>query len=227
VKQINGAPLQRIVLKDRVAELIKDAILNGRLEPGDRIVEMKVASDLGVGTTAVREALFELESQGFVSRITNKGTFVTELTADDVEQILRVRRELEGLAIELLQERGTEADFLALEKLVQDMRSAAVEGNFQGFYRSDLEFHRTIWSMSGNRFVAKALDNTVVPLFAFFIMKNPRDSVADLVASVGKHAEVVRALRNHEDARKYMEGAIKFFAQQEKRLLFEAQPKQA
>src|SRR6476660_90744 len=93
VKRLNGVPLQRIVLKDRVAELIKEAILTGKLEPGDRIVEMKLASDLGVGTTAVREALFELESQGFVSRVTNKGTFVTELTADDIEQILRVRRE--------------------------------------------------------------------------------------------------------------------------------------
>src|SRR6266436_3677345 len=141
-KRIGSAPLQRTVLADRVSDLIKEAILSGKLEPGDRIGEMKVASDLGVGTTAVREALFELESQGFVSRITNKGTFVTELTAEDIEQILRVRRELEGLAIELLQERGTEADFLALEKLVQDMRTAAVEGNFQGFYRSDLEFHR-------------------------------------------------------------------------------------
>jgi DNA-binding GntR family transcriptional regulator len=227
VKQINGAPLQRIVLKDRVAELIKDAILSGKLEPGDRIVEMKVASDLGVGTTAVREALFELEAQGFVSRVTNKGTFVTELTSEDVEQILRVRRELEGLAVELLQARATAADLALLDKFVDDMRNAAVEGNFQSFYRCDLEFHRTLWSLSGNRYVAKLLDNTVVPLFAFFIMKNPRDSAADLVASVAKHAEIIRAIRDGKNARKHMEDAIQFFAQQEKRLLFEGQPEQA
>ena len=222
MKRINGAPLQRIVLKDRVAELIKEAILTGKLEPGDRIVEMKVASDLGVGTTAVREALFELESQGFVSRVTNKGTFVTELTADDVEQILRVRRELEGLAVELLQERATEADLALLEQSIEDMRAAAVDGNFQNFYRCDIEFHRTIWRLSGNRYVAKALDNTVVPLFAFFIMKNPRDSVADLLTSVAKHADIIRALRKGDNARKHMEDAIRFFAQQEKRLLFDS-----
>lgn len=225
MKRINGAPLQRIVLKDRVAELIKDAILTGKLEPGDRIVEMKVASDLGVGTTAVREALFELESQGFVSRVTNKGTFVTELTADDVEQIHRVRRELEGLAVELLQEHVTEANLAVLDKSVEEMRAAALERNFQTFYRCDLEFHRTIWALSGNRYVAKSLDNTVVPLFAFFIMKNPRDSVDDLLASVAKHADVIRAMRDGENARKRMEDAIQFFAQQEQRLLFESQLK--
>lgn len=221
MKQINEAPLQRIVLKDRVSEFIKDAILSAKLEPGDRIVEMKVASDLGVGTTAVREALFELESQGFVTRVTNKGTFVTQLTAEDVEQIHQVRRELEGLAVELFNQRATEADLGALEKSVAEMRAAALEGNFQRFYRCDLEFHRAIWLLSGNRYVAKSLDNTVVPLFAFFIMKNPRDSVSDLAVSADKHAEIVRALREKQDPRKQMEDAIEFFAAQEKRMLFE------
>src|SRR2546423_86063 len=130
-KRIGSAPLQRTVLADRVSDLIKEAILSGKLDPGDRIVEMKLAKDLGVGTTAVREALFELEYQGFVSRITGKGTFVTQLTAEDVEQILRVRLELEGLAVELLQERATESDLAPLEKSIAGMRSAAKAANFQ------------------------------------------------------------------------------------------------
>jgi DNA-binding GntR family transcriptional regulator len=50
-------------LEDRVAELIQEALLSGRLQPGERIVEMKVANEVGVATTAVREALFELEAQ--------------------------------------------------------------------------------------------------------------------------------------------------------------------
>jgi DNA-binding GntR family transcriptional regulator len=220
-KRIGSAPLQRTVLADRVSDLIKEAILSGKLDPGDRIVEMKLAKDLGVGTTAVREALFELESQGFVSRITGKGTFVTELTAEDVEQILRVRLELEGLAVELLQERATEADLALLEKSIDGMRSAAKAANFQSFYRFDLEFHRTLWSLSGNRYLERSLDITIVPLFAFFIMKNARDSSVELLASAEKHADVVKAIRNSEDARACMESALQFFAEQEKRLLFQ------
>ena len=225
MKSIHGAPLRRIVLKDRVSELIKEAILTGRLDSGDRIVEMTLANDLGVGTTAVREALFELESQGFVTRVTNKGTFVTALNAEDVAQILRVRRELEGLAVELVEKRATAVDLAVLDELIGQMREAAREENLQSFYRSDLEFHRTLWQLSGNRFLQKSLDITVVPLFAFFIMKNPRDSAADLIASAERHAGVVDAIRRRDEARKSMEAALEFFAQQENRLLFERDPK--
>src|SRR5947209_20437125 len=68
-RQFSKVPLQRTMLRDRVSELIKDAILSGKLDAGDRIVEMKLAADLGLGTTAIREALFELEAQGFVTRL--------------------------------------------------------------------------------------------------------------------------------------------------------------
>lgn len=213
--------MRRTVLKDRVAELIKEAILSGRLEPGDRIVEMKLANEVGVATTAVREALFELESQGFVTRLTNKGTFVTRLSAEDVEQILRVRRELEGLAVELLEQRATDEDIELLKRSLSEMRTAAEEENLTAFYRCDLEFHRTIWALSGNRYLSKALDITVVPLFAFFIMKTPPNSIRDLLVSVERHSEILEALKARKDSRKCMEAALSFFAEQEHRLLFE------
>src|SRR5215218_8861306 len=119
-KHLDQLPLRRVVLKDRVSELIKDAILSGKLEAGDRIVEMKLAADLAVGTTAVREALFELEAQGFVTRFTNKGTFVTKLSKEDVAQILTVRRELEGLAVQLLEERATEEHIVSMRRIVRE-----------------------------------------------------------------------------------------------------------
>jgi len=215
--------LKRTVLKDQVAELIRDAILSGRLDPGDRIVEMKLASDLGVGTTAVREALFELGSQGFVSRITNKGTFVTILTPDDVEQIQRVRRSLEGLAVELAQKRATELDFEILDSFLSEMRNAARMSDVLCFYRSDLEFHRAIWRISGNRFLAKSLDLLVAPLFAFFIMRTQAGSEEELLLSVDRHTDIVRAMRSGENARTCMDTSLQFFLQQEQRILFGAE----
>ena len=222
MKQIHGAPLRKVVLKDRVSELIKTAILSGRLEAGDRIVEMKLAEDLGVGTTSVREALFELESQGFVTRVTNKGTFVTELTKDDIAQIVRVRRELEGLAAELAAERVTPSEVSRLRDIVSHMHRAAGNNDLENFYRSDLEFHRCIWELSGNRHLVKALDITVVPLFAFFIMKNPSDSVEELRKSADWHGQVVDAIAGVKGAREAMEAALKFFNEQENWMLFDA-----
>lgn len=231
MKRIHGAPLRKIVLKDRVSELIKDAILTGKLMPGDRIVEMKLAEDLGVGTTAVREALFELESQGFVTRLTNRGTFVTELTKDDIAKIVRVRRELEGLAAELAQGHRTEEEVDKLREIVAAMHVAAERNDLENFYKSDLDFHRLIWELSGNRHLVKALDITVVPLFAFFIMKNPADSVDELRKSADWHGRVVDAIAAREGARSAMEAALQFFNEQENWMLFDetkmSEPSQA
>lgn len=220
-KSFTTAPLARTALKDRVSELIKGAILSGQLAPGDRIVEMKVASDLGVATTSVREALFELESQGYVTRKVNKGTFVTQFSREDVEQILRVRRELEGLAAELLEQRATEEDIVNLRRIVGDMKAAAEGHDMERFYTCDLEFHHTIWARSGNRHLVKALEITVMPLFAFFIMRNPSDSFEELLKSVEWHSRVVEAISNKQDARRCMEEALQIFNQQENWLLFD------
>jgi DNA-binding GntR family transcriptional regulator len=212
------APLKKLSLKDQVAEVIRLRILGSQLEPEDRIVESKLAKDLGIGTTAVREALLELEAEGFVTRVPNKGTFVTRLTIEEVGEIFRVRRELEGLAVELFQQTAKTGQIAAAAGLVEQMRRAAISVDLDRFYQADLEFHRTIWEGSGNRPLVKCLNGIVVPLFAFFLMKNRRDS-AHLLASVEKHLEIVRSLQTGRSARPCMETGIQFFWRQEEQLL--------
>src|SRR5579859_7833774 len=92
------AAIEPVTLKDLVSGAVREAILNGKLSPGDRIVEIKLAKQLNVGQNAVREALQELEFQGFVTKTPNKGTFVTDLSLDDINQIYRFRKEFEGFA---------------------------------------------------------------------------------------------------------------------------------
>ena len=222
MKRIHEGPLARVALKDRVADLIRDAILAGKLGSGDRIVELALAKQLRVGTTAVREALFDLESQGFVNRLANKGTFVTKLSLQDALEILQVRRELEGLAVELAQERRTEEDLALLEDCTSGMVTAARGGDWPRFYRNDLEFHRNIWRIAGNRHLAKSLDVLVVPLFAFFIMKIRSDPGEPKWVGVQKHVDIVRALRDGHDARKCIEASLGYFGHMEGRMLFGA-----
>ena len=222
MKRIHEGPLARVALKDRVADLIKDAILAGRLGSGDRIVELALAKQLRVGTTAVREGLFELESQGFVNRVANKGTFVTKLSLQDAEEILQVRRELEGLAVELAEGRRTEEDLTVLEECTSAMVTAARAGDWPRFYRNDLEFHRNIWRIAGNRRLAKSLDVLVVPLFAYFIMKIRSDPGEPKWVGVQKHRDIIRALRDGHDARKCIEASLGYFGHMEGRMLFGA-----
>src|SRR5262245_1329240 len=90
--------IEPISKKARIVATLREAIISGRIKSGEQIVEGKLAQQLGVGQGLVREALIELEHQGFVQRTPFAGTQVTELTIQDAQQIYDLRIELEPLA---------------------------------------------------------------------------------------------------------------------------------
>ena len=94
------SPLRLLSVPEAVAQKLRDAILAGQLKPGERLVEQKLASRFGIGQPTLREALKELEFQGFVRKSPKKGTYVTLLTPEDFRKIQEVRMSLEVVAIE-------------------------------------------------------------------------------------------------------------------------------
>ncbi len=179
--------------RDQVVASIKEAILTGTLQPGETIVESRMAQQLGAGTPLIREALIELEHQGYVQKVPYKGTTVTKLERSNVEQIFRLRLELETLAIEWAKEAMTAEDIAYLRQLTGRMMSAAEALDLDKFYDNDLAFHRKLWQMSGNEYLVDCLERLVVPLFAFFVMKNRRDRKW-YIESAANHERIVEAL---------------------------------
>lgn len=167
--------IKPISKKDQCVGVIKAAILAGKMEAGEAIVENKVAQDLGVGTPLVREALIELEHQGFVQKFPYKGTYVTKLSPAEIEHIFRLRVELESLAMEWAKENVSPAEIFELSKLAQGMKHSAEHMRLDSFYENDIAFHRMLWEMSGNPYLVNTLERLVVPLFAFFLLRNDRD----------------------------------------------------
>src|SRR5215471_15935810 len=102
--------IQPVSKRDQVVASFKEAILSGVIQPGESIVESKVAQQLGAGIPLIREALTELEHQGYVQKVPYKGTTITKLERSDVEQIFRLRTELESLAVEWAKENVTPED---------------------------------------------------------------------------------------------------------------------
>src|SRR5262245_49920901 len=100
--------IQPISKRDQVVKAMKEAILSGTIEPGAAVVESKIAQQLGTGVPLIREALIELEHQGFVQRTPYKGTTITKLSPTDVRRIFALRVEMEALAIEWAKERMTD-----------------------------------------------------------------------------------------------------------------------
>jgi DNA-binding GntR family transcriptional regulator len=189
------AEIAPVSLTDRVINALKDAFFSGRLRPGDAIVERELARQMKVGTPVVRESLIALQHQGFVRRVTNTGTFVTQLDVEEVRQLYALRVELEALALQWARTRVTDADIAELNRLVDRVVEAGEKGNRREFLERDYQFHRRCWALSGNTFLAETLDRLMAPLFAFVVL----ESGAPMTASMAReHYDLVNALRLHE-----------------------------
>ncbi len=106
-----AAPLRRKVL-----DALRASIVEGRLAPGSRLVERELIDMLGVSRTVVREALRQLESEGLIDVVANKGAIVRALTVAEAKDLYAIRAVLEGLAVRLFVENASAADVAALEE---------------------------------------------------------------------------------------------------------------
>ncbi len=194
--------IEPISLKDQVLNAIRDAVLKGVLSPGERITESRLSKQMHVGQNVVREALQELEFQGFVERVPNKGTFVTDFSREDIRQIYQLRVELEGFAAQLARECGrpNSEDVRQLELALSGMQAGADGNDFWQFSRSDLEFHQIIWRISGNRFVEKALRTVATPQFSYVLIRSFRHTRLDLAAITQEHCELLDVLKTADPA---------------------------
>jgi DNA-binding GntR family transcriptional regulator len=204
-------------MSDQIAGVLRGLIVSGDLNPGDRIVESRVARQLGVGQPTVREALVSLEHQGLVVRKANQGCVVTTLTRDEISQILRIRGELEILAVELAVENASDAELHQLMGITGFMKAAAQSKDVEEFFAQDFQFHETLWKLSGNSFMPRLLAQLMLPLLAFLFLKNLRNhSHIDLAASAQAHVDLAGALltRNKDVARQVAHQKLQMFADQ-------------
>jgi|SRR5437660_4211264 len=213
--------IQPISKKNQVVLAIKEAILTGSINPGDQIVESRIARELGSGIPLVREALIELEQDGFVQKTPYKGTIVTKLGPKEIREIFQLRVELEALAVEWAKENVTPDDIKDLQKLIRKMEQSGAELDLDQFYEIDLEFHRKLWAMSGNPYLVAVLERIVVPLFAFFVMKTRRERES-YIRSAAMHARIVEGLETKSGAemRELMRDTLKGWKDDMLELLF-------
>src|SRR5882757_10521237 len=185
--------IEAIPLSIKVAAALKDAFFSCKLKPGDAIVERQLAQEMKVGTPVVREALISLQGQGFVRRVTNTGTFVTQFTTEEVRHLYTLRVELELLAYQWAKPRVTENDLKDLSRQIARVVDAGERGDRRQFLELDYAFHRQCWALSGNPYLAETLDRLMAPLFIFVVLA----SGAPLTGSMGReHYELIHALQN-------------------------------
>ena len=141
------------------AVAIVEAIASGQYEPGQRLVETRLARSLGISRSPLREALKALESEGLVRIEKDRGTFVREVPPVDVEHMISLRASLEGLAARLFIASGNLASLRDLEACNAAMRLASESGNAKALREADWRFHELICYGSGNPFLLRAWRN--------------------------------------------------------------------
>lgn len=217
-----------VSLTDQVTAAIRQAILKGDLQPGDRIVEQTMAKMYGVGQNVVRESLIALSHQGFVRRVANRATYVNELTMEQAERMATVRDALEALAVQLVLDRYKkgEVSFEKLQEHLETMRAAAHRFDRDAFYAADLLFHQELWRLSGNEYLGQMLEQLVVPLFAFFVLLFFRkdDQLKMLPSALPTHDHLVDRLiaGDEEGCREAVRQLVGFSVKHQHGLLAEA-----
>ena len=143
--------IERKPLWERVYERLKRAIHRGELKPGERLVEQRLAKELGVSRTPIREALYRLEQDGLVEKIPHGGALVKDNTRDEVEEILGLRAVLEGYAAAQATKRKNEGLLRELEGILSRAEEALRKGNISRLIQLNTEFHDVLYRGSGNR----------------------------------------------------------------------------
>jgi DNA-binding GntR family transcriptional regulator len=163
--------IEPVSKKARLVTSLREAIISGAIETGEQIVEGKVAQQFGVGQGLIREALIELEHQGFVQRTPFSGTQVSKLSLEDAQQIFDIRIELEPLAFWLTGHRAAPEQMNEVIALADKAKRVATAETLDAFFDNHLLFRKKIWELSGNRYLKQTLERLVIPLYALYLIR--------------------------------------------------------
>jgi DNA-binding GntR family transcriptional regulator len=137
-------------LREVVFETLRDAIIQGRLKPGERMMEIQLAEEMGVSRTPVREAIRKLELEGFIVTVPRKGAYVAGISVKDIVDVFEVRAALESLAAGLAAERIADQELEELERALVQIAEAR-GGDLNAVVQTDTNFHEIIYRASRNQ----------------------------------------------------------------------------
>jgi DNA-binding GntR family transcriptional regulator len=140
--------LDNNTLAARAHQTLLEAILTGKIKPGEHLVEMALADQLRVSRFSVRDAFRELQRDGLIEIIPNRGAFVISLTPNDITEIYELRAALESMCVELATQRATPTDFAELQEIVRRMDTIEKRNDRVTGAQVDTQFHRALMNIS-------------------------------------------------------------------------------
>jgi len=180
-------------LRERIADRLRADIIKGTYKDGERLVEPKLAEMLGISRTPIREALRQLENEGFVEIVPRKGAVVKELTLKDIDDLYAIRANLEGLAAKQATENITDKDIEKL-KIINEKFYKISSGKtniIEEYLKYNIDFHNMFIVLSKNHKlieILKGLDKNFQRLKSILVSKSDRAEEARR-----EHDEIIKA----------------------------------
>ncbi|WZL73197.1 GntR family transcriptional regulator [Clostridiaceae bacterium 35-E11] len=183
-------------LTARIFNKLRDDILNGKYVEGEKLGEAKLAEELGVSRTPVREALKQLELDGIVENIPNRGVVVLGISRQDIEDIYTIRTAIEGIAATWAVERITDEELARLKETYELMEFYTFKKDLEKFAEINTVFHEIIYKATKSRYLEQVLKD-----FQYYMKKARQKSLqveGRIQESLQEHKEILNAFLNKD-----------------------------
>lgn len=190
--------LQNKPLRERVVEILKDAILSGELKPGQPLVETELATQLGISRAPLREALQQLNAEGLIEVVAYHGASVKRLTGSDIEELYSLRLILETFATCRIIERGDPAVSARLRSIFEAMLAAGNAGDIRQVSVIDRAFHDALIECSSHTLLQSTWSAVSLRVRQVMALRNLRNT--DIKQIAYNHLPIIEAIEQKDEA---------------------------
>jgi DNA-binding GntR family transcriptional regulator len=185
-------------LREQVYRKLKESILNVMLEPNQRLIEEKLAAEMGTSRTPVREAIQKLEKEGLIHKLPRGGFAVNVIADEDIEEVFGVRSVLEGYAGYLATLRATDEDLRAMESIVKRQEICLDNGETDEIIRLNTDFHDILYACANSKKLIAIINDLRDFIFRYRILILRYEGMATI--AIQDHKDMI-ALMKAKNAR--------------------------
>lgn len=188
----------KTLLRDKIYNKLKEAIVSGELGPGERVIESKLANEIGISRTPIREAIRRLESEGYLESMRRGGVKVTKITEEDIKEWSEIKNTLNELAVKKAVERITDEEIDDLEECLikAEERYEKDPNDKTGVIRHNANFHQKLFDISGIELIKNI--SSGYQKYTYMMRKYLAEIKGRQKRAIAEHRELFEAIKKRD-----------------------------